>query len=82
MAGLQNYIRDKPPDRQWLNPSNFLNQKRFLDAPAPVAAKGEALPSKAFTFGTPRWENPPPVPEAEQLEAARRFHETYKPGVS
>ena len=34
MAGLQRYIRDKPPDRSWLNPATFLNQERFNDEPA------------------------------------------------
>ena len=38
MAGLQDYIRDKPPDRQWMNPATFLNQDRFDDQPAsPIA---------------------------------------------
>jgi hypothetical protein len=39
MVGLRNYIRDKPPDRSWLNPATFLNQQRFLDAPAPVTPR-------------------------------------------
>lgn len=34
MAGLDRYIRDKPPDRQWLNPETFLNQERWADQPA------------------------------------------------
>jgi len=34
MAGLQNYIRTKPVDRQWLNPATFLNQERWADQPA------------------------------------------------
>jgi len=38
MAGLDRYIADKPPERQWLNPTTFLNQDRFHDEPAPVAA--------------------------------------------
>ncbi len=37
MAGLRDYIRDKPPDRPWLNPATFLNQNRWEDQPAQVS---------------------------------------------
>lgn len=37
MNGVENYIRDKPPDRSWLNPATFLNQNRWEDQPAQVA---------------------------------------------
>lgn len=37
IAGVNRYIRDKPADRPWLNPSTFLNQRRWEDQPAPVA---------------------------------------------
>lgn len=36
MEGVRNYIRDKPPDRPWLNPATFLNQNRWEDQPAAV----------------------------------------------
>lgn len=36
MNGVENYIRDKPPDRPWLNPATFLNQNRWEDQPAQV----------------------------------------------
>jgi hypothetical protein len=36
--GLRSYIRDKPPDRPWLNPATFLNQNRWEDRPAAVGA--------------------------------------------
>lgn len=36
MAGLDRYIRTKPPDRAWLNPETFLNQERWTDQPAPA----------------------------------------------
>ncbi len=36
MGGMDNYIRDKPPDRQWMNPTTFLNQNRWEDQPAQV----------------------------------------------
>jgi len=39
-AGLERYIANKPPDREWLNPTTFLNQERWNDQPAapPVRA--------------------------------------------
>ncbi len=36
MDGVRSYIRDKPPDRSWLNPATFLNQNRWEDQPAKV----------------------------------------------
>ena len=42
LAGVATYIRDKPPDRPWLNPSTFLNGRRWEDAPAPVEIAGPA----------------------------------------
>jgi hypothetical protein len=36
LDGVDNYIRDKPPDRPWLNPATFLNQNRWEDQPAKV----------------------------------------------
>jgi hypothetical protein len=33
--GVERYVREKPPDRPWLNPSTFLNQHRWKDTPAP-----------------------------------------------
>jgi hypothetical protein len=38
MTGIADYIRDKPPDRPWLNPATFLNQNRWEDKPATVSA--------------------------------------------
>lgn len=35
-AGLERYIRSKPPDRAWLNPATFLHQRRFEDEPAEI----------------------------------------------
>jgi len=34
MDGLRRYIRTKPPDRAWCNPSTWLNQERWNDEPA------------------------------------------------
>ncbi len=31
MAGLRVYIANKPDDRDWLHPSTFLNQGRWMD---------------------------------------------------
>ncbi len=36
VGGVHAYIRDKPPDRPWLNPATFLNQNRWEDQPAQV----------------------------------------------
>jgi hypothetical protein len=38
MVGLRAYIEGKPPDREWCNPSTWLNQDRWLDKPAPPAS--------------------------------------------
>lgn len=40
IAGLDRYIRTKPPDRAWLNPETFLNQERWADQPAAVSPQG------------------------------------------
>ena len=37
LSGVENYVRDKPPDRPWLNPATFLNQSRWEDQPATVS---------------------------------------------
>lgn len=51
LAGMQRYIRDKPPDRPWLNPSTFLNQRRWEDEAAPVADVYRGPPgAKPFTL--------------------------------
>lgn len=34
VSAVQDYIRTKPPDRQWCNPATWLNQERWLDQPA------------------------------------------------
>lgn len=48
MAGLERYIRTKPPERDWQNPTTFLNQERFNDEPAsPNAA---ASPDEQFDW--------------------------------
>lgn len=39
LTGVANYICDKPPDHNWLNPSTFLNQERYFDEPAAVTGK-------------------------------------------
>ena len=36
LVGIERYIANKPPDRPWLNPSTFLNQRRWEDVPATV----------------------------------------------
>jgi hypothetical protein len=44
VAGVDRYIRDKPPDQSWMNPSTFLNGRRWEDAPAAIAARGAPRP--------------------------------------
>lgn len=39
LDGVAAYIRDKPPDAPWLNPSTFLNQERYFDERAAVMGK-------------------------------------------
>lgn len=36
LDGLDRYIRTKPPDRAWCNPSTWLNQERWLDNPQEI----------------------------------------------
>ena len=36
LAGVDRYVRDKPLDRQWLNPTTFLAERRWEDEPAPT----------------------------------------------
>jgi hypothetical protein len=48
MAGLGRYIRDKPPDREWLNPETFLNQERWSDQPAMVRSTGPPRVAQGF----------------------------------
>jgi uncharacterized protein YdaU (DUF1376 family) len=38
-AGVRQYIAAKPPDRQWMNPTTFLNQNRWEDQPATIGVK-------------------------------------------
>lgn len=61
MAGLERYVRSKPPDRPWLNPATFLNQERFNDQPA-VAS----IPSEPGEL--PKWQGPnaSPLPSPNQ----------------
>jgi hypothetical protein len=39
MTGVRAYVRDKPPDRAWMNPATFLNGSRWEDEPARPTAK-------------------------------------------
>lgn len=45
IAGLQRYIRDKPPDQHWRNPATFLNGESWNDQPAsPPRPNGKPTP--------------------------------------
>lgn len=39
MDGVRAYIRNKPPDRAWMNPATFLNGSRWEDEPARAATR-------------------------------------------
>lgn len=41
VVGLDRYVRTKPPDRSWCNPATWLNDKRWLDQPAPEPINGK-----------------------------------------
>lgn len=41
VEGVFAYIRDRPPDRPWLNPATFLNQNRWEDRPAQVTTNAK-----------------------------------------
>jgi hypothetical protein len=41
-------MREKPADRQWLNPDTFLNQQRWEDKPAPEVKNGKTQRRQAF----------------------------------
>jgi hypothetical protein len=51
IAGVERYVRDKPPDRSWLNPATFLNQRRWEDQPAPFAIGSQRGDSWASILG-------------------------------
>jgi hypothetical protein len=48
-AGVESYIRCKPPDRPWLNPATFLNQNRWEDQPAPTTLGPKNGPSQQIS---------------------------------
>lgn len=64
MAGLERYIRDRPPDRPWLNPATFLNQERFNDLPASLA-----VPAPSTEL--PKWQGPNAAPSAVPSQQQR-----------
>lgn len=41
LDGLARYKREKPADRNWCNPATWLNQDRWLDAPAGTGPPGK-----------------------------------------
>lgn len=44
IEGAARYVRDKPPDRQWLNPATWLNQARWEDEPPPrISQRGNVV---------------------------------------
>ena len=51
MAGLERYKRYKPNDRDWLHPSTFLNQGRWMDE---IEAEVVSVPMQTVTEETYR----------------------------
>lgn len=65
MAGLERYIRAKPPDRQWQNPATFLNGESWNDEPAePPVSRSQPASHDAVFRGL-----------ADAAEARSRQHE-------
>jgi uncharacterized protein YdaU (DUF1376 family) len=50
LAGVDRYIRNKPPYQSWLNPATFLNQRRWEDSPATSQPKGSGQNGKRTIF--------------------------------
>jgi len=50
MDGLRRYIETKPPQREWLHPTTFLNQERWADEPDPTMEKEHENRSKSGHF--------------------------------
>jgi hypothetical protein len=46
IAGVKRYVAAKPADRPWLNPTTFLHQERWKDAPA---SSGQGTLPRKFT---------------------------------
>lgn len=59
MAGLDRYLRSKPPDRAWLNPETFLNQERWGDQPAAVSTGPPRNGNQGFESLFQQPETPP-----------------------
>lgn len=81
-AGLERYIASKPPDRQWLNPTTFLNQDRWGDEPALVERPSTGPPrprgygdviERAEAFLRTH-EPPPDEPPPHDLDLAANWH--------
>ena len=54
MAGLDRYIASKPPDREWPNPTTFLNQERWNDQPAAPPVRAGPQSAKVTTLDVGR----------------------------
>jgi len=54
VKALADYVRTKPPDRNWCNPATWLNEKRWADEPAPsliATPPPRREPSSRIDFG-------------------------------
>jgi uncharacterized protein YdaU (DUF1376 family) len=71
IAGVERYAREKPPDRPWLNPATFLNQRRWEDQPAKLAPRAGPTGQTAPTSN----------PEKSVHAAARKLCEDVANGI-
>jgi hypothetical protein len=46
IEGIRRYIRTKPPDRDWMLPTTFLNQERWNDEPGTSTTNGHRQPRR------------------------------------
>jgi hypothetical protein len=56
--GVEDYIRDKPDDRQWCNPATWLRQGRWDDKPAPNGKMGWGETAKGMMDDEERYSEP------------------------
>ena len=73
IAGMEAYRRDKPPDRQWCNPTTWLNRGSWTDQPAPVLPFVGAQGSRSG-LPTPVTARPATGPQSAMNGISARVH--------
>lgn len=72
LAGVIAYVASKPPDRPWLHPSTFLNQRRWEDEPAPLGPSFSKASSSRASHLAPLATRPDEARRSEMARALRR----------